>query len=107
MGGSGLRCCYFQHAPDFRHSPRAFDGHRSRLYCYSSEMTERYLANRPRTELAVHIGFREEASSATDGSDLVWLGRINREKAPHLAIMAAALLGRRIRKSAQSSTKTM
>ncbi len=87
----------FQHAPDFQHALGTFDGHRSRLYCYSAEMTTRYLEHEPRPELAVHVGFREEAPSATGGSDLVWLGRISREKAPHLAIMAAALLGRRIR----------
>jgi glycosyltransferase involved in cell wall biosynthesis len=87
----------FQHAPDFRHTPDAFDGHRSRLYCYSPEMTERYLAHRPRPELAVHLGLGEQEPPATDGSDLVWLGRIDAEKAPHIAVMAAALLGRPIR----------
>jgi hypothetical protein len=50
----------FQHAPDFRHTPDAFDGHRSRLYCYSPEMTERCLAHRPRPELAVHLGLGEQ-----------------------------------------------
>ncbi len=39
----------------------------------------------------------EQEPPATDGSDLVWLGRIDGEKAPHVAVMAAALLGRRIR----------
>jgi glycosyltransferase involved in cell wall biosynthesis len=87
----------FQHAPDFQHTPGAFDGYRSRLYCYSPEMTERYLADHPRAELAVHLGLGEEEPPAADGCDLVWLGRIDSEKAPHLAIMAAALLGRRIR----------
>jgi glycosyltransferase involved in cell wall biosynthesis len=86
----------FQHAPDFRHTAGAFDGYRSRLYCYSPEMTERYLADHPRAELAVHLGLGEDEPPAADGCDLVWLGRIDSEKAPHLAIMAAALLGRRI-----------
>jgi len=83
----------FQHAPAFQHSPDAFDGHRSRLYCYSAEMADRYLAHRPRTELAVHLGLGEKEPPATEGSDLVWLGRIDEEKAPHIAVMAAALLG--------------
>jgi glycosyltransferase involved in cell wall biosynthesis len=87
----------FQHTPDFRHTAGTFDGYRSRLYCYSPEMTERYLADHPRAELAVHLGLGEEELPAADGCDLVWLGRIDSEKAPHLAIMAAALLGRRIR----------
>jgi glycosyltransferase involved in cell wall biosynthesis len=87
----------FQHAPDFQHTPDAFDGCRSRLYCYSPEMTERYLADQPRAELAVHLGLGEDEPPATSGRDLVWFGRIDEEKAPHLAIMAAAWLGRRIR----------
>jgi glycosyltransferase involved in cell wall biosynthesis len=87
----------FQHAPDFRHTAGAFDGYRSRLYCYSPEMAERYLADHPRAELAVHLGLGEEEPPAAAGCDLVWLGRIDSEKAPHLAIMAATLLGRRIR----------
>jgi glycosyltransferase involved in cell wall biosynthesis len=93
----GCDVATFQHAPDFRHTSGAFDGHRFRLYCYSPEMAERYLAHKPRAELAVHLGFGEEEPPAADGCDLVWLGRIDEEKAPHLAIMAAALLGHRIR----------
>ena len=88
----------FQHAPDFRHVPDTFDGHRSRLYCYSPEMIERCSAHRPRAELAVHLGLGEEVPPAAGGgSDLVWIGRIDEEKAPHIAVMAAALLGRQIR----------
>ncbi|MFF9644199.1 glycosyltransferase [Kitasatospora aureofaciens] len=34
--------------------------------------------------------------SVLPGRDLVWLGRIDEEKAPHLAVRAAQLLGRRI-----------
>ncbi|WP_435176392.1 glycosyltransferase [Actinacidiphila sp. bgisy145] len=87
----------FQHNPDFRHAPDAFDGKRNRLYCYSPEMIERYAAHQPRQELAVHLGLDEAEPPAVKGSDLVWLGRIDAEKAPHLAVRAAQLLGRRIR----------
>ncbi|GGM90834.1 glycosyltransferase [Streptomyces fuscichromogenes] len=87
----------FQHSPDFRHAESAFDGKRSRLYCYSPEMVERYAAHQPLSELAVHLGLNEEESSAVKGQDLVWLGRIDEEKAPHLAVRAAQILGRRIR----------
>ncbi|MFJ4816639.1 glycosyltransferase [Streptomyces sp. NPDC088801] len=87
----------FQHSPVFEHTATAFDGQRSRLYCYSPEMTERYVDHRPIPELAVHLGLREEEPSATAGTDLVWLGRIDEEKAPHIAVRAAQILGRRIR----------
>ncbi|GHK05417.1 hypothetical protein SY2F82_72140 [Streptomyces sp. Y2F8-2] len=87
----------FQHSPLFRHAESAFDGKRSRLYCYSPEMIERYAAHQPIPELAVHLGLHEEEPPATKGRDLVWLGRIDEEKAPHLAVRAAQILGRRIR----------
>jgi glycosyltransferase involved in cell wall biosynthesis len=87
----------FQHWPYFQHIPDAFDGCRRRLYCYSPEMCQRYGAHMPFSELAVHLGFQEEEPPATDGADLVWLGRIDEQKAPHIAVLAARLLGRRIR----------
>ncbi|PLW65694.1 glycosyltransferase [Streptomyces sp. SCUT-3] len=87
----------FQHNPNFQHAEGAFDETRTRLYCYSSEMAERYAAHKPIPELAVHLGLGEEEPSAVAGRDLVWLGRIDAEKAPHLAVRAAQILGRRIR----------
>ncbi|MBT2390667.1 glycosyltransferase [Streptomyces sp. ISL-1] len=87
----------FQHSPVFQHTGGAFDGNRSRLYCYSPEMIERYADHQPILELAVHLGLNEEEPSAVAGRDLVWLGRIDEEKAPHLAVRAAQILGRRIR----------
>lgn len=95
----GLDCdvATFQHSPVFPHADTAFDGLRSRLYCYSPEMIERYAGHRPILELAVHVGLDEEEPPATAGSDLLWLGRIDEEKAPHLAVRAAKILGRRIR----------
>ncbi|MFG3656861.1 glycosyltransferase [Streptomyces sp. NPDC047706] len=87
----------FQHSPVFQHTATAFDGKRSRLYCYSSEMIERYAGHQPIPELAVHLGLHEDEPPAVRGRDLVWLGRIDEEKAPHLAVRAAEILGRRIR----------
>ncbi|GFH34880.1 glycosyltransferase [Streptomyces pacificus] len=87
----------FQHSPVFQHTESAFDGKLSRLYCYSPEMIERYAAHQPIPELAVHLGLNEEEPPAAKGRDLVWLGRVHEEKAPHLAVRAAQILGRRIR----------
>lgn len=86
----------FQHSPVFQHTPAAFDGRRSRLYCYSPEMAERYAEHQPTPELAVHLGIHEEEPAATAGSDLIWLGRIDQDKAPHIAARAAQILGRRL-----------
>ncbi|GAA2156147.1 glycosyltransferase family 4 protein [Kitasatospora kazusensis] len=86
----------FQHSPVFQHAADAFDGRRSRLYCYSPEMAARYAMHTPVLEHAVHLGIGEAEPPAVPGRDLVWLGRIDEEKAPHLAVRAAQLLGRRI-----------
>lgn len=93
----GCDVATFQHSPIFRHSRDAFDGRRSRLYCYSPEMLELYADHQPISELAVHLGIDESEPRAKAGRDLVWLGRIDRDKAPHLAARAAQILGRRIR----------
>lgn len=93
----GCDVATFQHDPRFQHAPTAFDGVQTRLYCYSPEMTGRYATQRPIRELAVHLGLNETEPPATRGDDLVWMGRIDADKAPHLAVMAARLLGRRIR----------
>lgn len=87
----------FQHAPSFEHQPDAFDATRSRLYCYSPEMADRYAIHKPRVELAVHLGLDEYEPPSRSGGDLVWLGRVDREKAPHIAAQAAQMLGRRLR----------
>jgi glycosyltransferase involved in cell wall biosynthesis len=87
----------FQHWPYFQHASGAFDGRRSRLYCYSTEMVDRYAPHAPIAELAVHLGLGEDEPPAVQGDDLLWLGRIDEEKAPHLAVMAATILSRRIR----------
>lgn len=95
--GLGCDVATFQHHPDFKQAPDAFDGVTRRLYCYSAEMADRYASHAPIRELAVHLGLGEEEPAATDGSDLVWVGRLDEEKSPHLAAKAAGLLGRRIR----------
>jgi glycosyltransferase involved in cell wall biosynthesis len=94
----GNRVVTFQHDPNFTHLPGAFDGDRSRLFCYSSEMVERYADHRPAQALSVQFGLGEEVPRpAVSGDGLTWLGRIDAQKAPHLAVEAARLLGQTIR----------
>jgi glycosyltransferase involved in cell wall biosynthesis len=86
----------FQHDPDFQHQPGAFDQQRCRLYCYSPEMIERYHTHAPIRALSVQIGMNETEPPAVPGADLVWVGRVDEQKSPHIAVIAAGLLGRRI-----------
>jgi glycosyltransferase involved in cell wall biosynthesis len=92
----GCDVATFQHWPYFEQQADAFDGVRSRLYCYSQEMRERYSAHKPIAELAVHLGLDEAEAPVHDDDGLLWMGRIDSQKAPHLAIRAAGLLGREI-----------
>jgi glycosyltransferase involved in cell wall biosynthesis len=87
----------FQHGTNMRHPAGTFDGVGSRLYCYSPEMVALYSDQHPCAELAVHQGLDEDEPLAKDGQHLVWVGRIDPVKAPHLAVMAAGRLGLRIR----------
>jgi glycosyltransferase involved in cell wall biosynthesis len=94
----GCAIATFQHDPHFRHAGDAFDGQRTRLYCYSPEMVERYRAHGPQQTLSVQFGFGEDARlPVVCRQDLVWIGRVDADKAPHLAAMAAARLGQRLR----------
>jgi hypothetical protein len=72
------RVVTFQHDPDFRHAPDAFDGRRSRLFCYSPEMIQRYAPHRPTQTLSVQFGLGEEQPpQAAQGAGLVWIGRVD------------------------------
>jgi glycosyltransferase involved in cell wall biosynthesis len=68
------------------------------LFCYSAEMADRYAAHHPVQTLSVQFGLDEsDPPPAVAGEVLVWLGRIDGQKAPHLAAKAARMLGRRLR----------
>lgn len=97
-GVMGSDVATFQHDPNFRHTPDAFDAVGTRLYCYSQEMIDRYASHDPIAELAVHLGLDEDDAPVSDDKQgLVWLGRVDEDKAPHIAIRAAAILKRRIK----------
>lgn len=71
-----------------------FDGRHTHLFCYSDEMMERYSKQSPRKLLLYHTGV-DEVPFLTEEPDpyLLWMGRIDGEKAPHLAILAAREIG--------------
>lgn len=96
--GLGCDVATFQHDPNFQHIPQAFDGRASRLYCYSPEMVHRYQDHRPHMTLSVQFGLGEEDPvPAASGEGLVWIGRIDGDKTPHLAALAAAEMGQCLR----------
>jgi hypothetical protein len=93
----GCDVATFQHSPVFCHDEDAFDGIGHRLYCYSQQMANRYHTHSPILELAVHAGWKEREPDSVKGEGLVWVGRVDEDKSPRLAVRAAQILGRRIR----------
>ena len=59
------------------------------LFCFSQEMMERFRVQSPHKLNIFCEGFQEEPIIAKDEGYLVWVGRLDEDKAPHYAIMAA------------------
>lgn len=75
----------------------SFNARDSFLFCYSDEMMETYKDQKPIKSLLFHSGVGEEPRFDPNPNDqLVWMGRMDAEKAPHIAIAAARLLNKKI-----------
>lgn len=68
------------------------------LFCYSDEMVREYADQKPIKALLFHSGVNEEPYFTEDKKDyLLWIGRLDQDKAPHYAILAAEKLGMKIK----------
>lgn len=68
------------------------------LFCYSSEMLERYKDQKPIKQLLFHSGVNEDPFFTKNPEDyLLWIGRLDRDKAPHIAIKVAKKLNKRLK----------
>jgi glycosyltransferase involved in cell wall biosynthesis len=75
-----------------------FDGQRAFLFCYSEEMRKKYAEQKPIQLFLYHSGVGEVAYlTANPKPYLVWMGRLDAQKAPHYAILAAEILGKEIK----------
>ena len=82
---------YVTHVYDF--NKVSFDNKKSYLFCYSDEMYLRYIKQKPSKLLLFHTGVDETPMfTANPKKYLVWLGRIDFDKSPHYAILAAQKL---------------
>jgi len=71
-----------------------FDGKKKHLFCYSDEMVEKYKEQSPHKLLLFHSGVGElPIFTKYPKNYLVWMGRIDTDKSPHYAIMAAEKVG--------------
>jgi len=68
------------------------------LFCYSDEMIEHYKEQKPLKALLFHSGVDEDPYFTVKKQDyLLWIGRLDKDKAPHYAILAAKELGMKLK----------
>lgn len=89
------RAVSYQHGHEL-YSRHAYDGSRRRLFCFSDEMMARFADQVPRKLGCYSEGIGEEPQFLSPRGYLVWIGRLDEEKAVDYAIEAAKRLGRRL-----------
>jgi glycosyltransferase involved in cell wall biosynthesis len=81
----------------YEYQGRCFDGVQRILFCYSDEMCEQYQEQRPMKGLLFHSGVDERpVFNAAPEDYLLWMGRLDSDKQPHIAVEVAARLGMRL-----------
>ena len=66
-----------------------FDRKRDFLFCFSEEMRNRFIEQRPILSLCTGEGYEEDPLSKRGEGYLVWIGRMDEDKAPHYGAMVA------------------
>jgi dipeptidase E len=68
------------------------------LFCYSDEILKEYTEQKPLKALLFHSGVNEDPYFTDNKKDyLLWIGRLDQDKVPHYAILAAEKLGMKIK----------
>lgn len=77
----------------YEYTKISFNGKNKFLFCYSDQMVEQYKDQNPIKALLFHSGVDEDpVFSEKSGNYLLWIGRLDRDKAPHYAVEAAKIL---------------
>lgn len=82
----------FQLMPDLIYKKNVFDNRKHFLFCFSPEMKKRFAAQNPILSYCSGEGFQENPIKSDDKEYLVWIGRLDKDKAPHYAALAARML---------------
>ena len=72
---------------------RVAHGDRCHLFCFSDEMMRLYADQKPKKMLVVGEGEHEDPIPLETDNYLVWVGRLDKDKSPHYAVLAARKLG--------------
>ncbi len=68
----------------------SFDAKSKHLFCYSQEMVEKYKNQLPHQALLFHSGVNENPYFTEEPDNyLIWIGRLDADKSPHYAVLAA------------------
>lgn len=82
----------FQHMPNPIYRDVCFDNKKHFLFCYSDEMMDRFKLQTPQKSICYTQWYEEEVIPWDSKWYLIWLWRIDKDKAPHYAILAAIKL---------------
>lgn len=82
----------------YRYTIKSFNGKDKILFCYSDQMLEIYSEQDPVKALLFHSGVNEEPYfTQKPNGYLLWMGRLDKDKSPHYAILAAERLHMKIK----------
>lgn len=82
----------------YKYKKISFNAKDKFLFCYSDEMVEMYKEQSPIKALLFHSGVNEQPFFTENPEDyLLWIGRLDRDKAPHYAVLAAHILNKKIK----------
>lgn len=86
----------YQHMTNDFYKRKVYDRKKAILFCYSAEMQKRFEIQKPVKLICSGEGINEDPIKGADKGYLVWLGRLDEDKSPHLAILAAEKLNKKI-----------
>lgn len=85
-----------QTIPHLRYEKGIFDNVKHFLFCFTHEMCRLFEDQNPILHKFIVLGYEEEPQISKPKDNLLWIGRFDADKQPHLAILAAKKLKRDI-----------
>ncbi len=87
------RCLTYQHSSSPKYNKKIFDNKKHFLFCYSDQFCLMFKKQKPTKLLCASIGYNEEPVKRAAKKYLISIGRIDKDKSPHYAILAAEKIG--------------
>jgi glycosyltransferase involved in cell wall biosynthesis len=83
----------YQHALNPQYEGEIFDNKKHFLFCYSDDFLFIFKKQKPTKLMCVSMGYDEEPLFRRPEGYLISIGRLDRDKSPHYAVLAAEKLG--------------